>query len=100
MKATLLCFLLYLFGAECIVQVSLTIQNNAGFAIDIFWINIFDSGKLELQGGALKNGSESSINTYSTHSFVFQFHDDIGVQCKFVKGCFLLIPISSCFFNF
>ena len=55
----------------------------------MFWINTFKPNKeLVLQTQTpIRNGTESTINSYDTHQFIVKFKNDIpGVNVSFAKG--------------
>ncbi len=63
-------------------------MNQAGSPIELFWVNIFERGNplVKQTQKALRNNSETEINSYDTHEFVAKFLKDTGVSTRFRKG--------------
>ena len=73
-------------------SVSMKIENQAGQAIDLYWINTFKTEQdYVLQNQKpIRNGTSSNIYSYDTHAFIAEFHDPTddlkGVNVVFTKG--------------
>jgi hypothetical protein len=65
------------------------VLNLAGAPIELFWINTFEAGRpLVLQTQTpIRNGTDTTINSYDTHQFLVKFKTDIqGVSAQYTKG--------------
>ena len=61
----------------------------AGAPIELFWVNTFEKSRpLVLQTQTpIRNGTDTTINSYDTHQFIIKFKKDIqGVSAEFAKG--------------
>lgn len=72
-------------------SVPMRIINHAGAPIEIYWINVFQKHRplVKQTTKAIRNNTETEINSYNTHSFVVKFLNPIpGVyaQAQFTKG--------------
>lgn len=69
------------------------VVNNAGYPIELFWIDTFsnkrgDSGLVPQSEKPMRNGSDTTINSYNTHTFRVQFlnANPSAAYAEFTKG--------------
>mmetsp|Transcript_2652 Transcript_2652/g.3626 ORF Transcript_2652/g.3626 Transcript_2652/m.3626 type:complete len:463 (+) Transcript_2652:61-1449(+) len=96
---TLLLYTLFSFDEKFVTAVApigsipMKVTNNAGSAIEFFWVNTFEGKKkgeetlVPQNKKPLRNSSISTINSYNTHRFRVKFVDKSRTEeVDFVKG--------------
>lgn len=67
-------------------SVTMKAINNAGAPIEIFWINPSNKEFVKQTPKAVRNGTESSINSFEGHDFIARFQKHIeGVETSWTK---------------
>ena len=70
-------------------SVQMRVVNHAGAPIELFWINVFEHDRplVKQTTKAIRNNTDTTINSYDTHTFMVKYlHDIDGTETEFTKG--------------
>lgn len=70
-------------------SILMKVVNHAGAPIELFWIDTYknDGTLIKQTTKPIRNGTDTSINSYDTHQFMVKFLKPVkGAQVRFTKG--------------